>query len=441
MIAWMVYLFAVSVLLAVAARAAEAALTLHGRPVRYVWLAALAAGLLVPLVVRVAPAPAVAIVASGAPVADVPLTAVPPALLDRVTVSPAWERAAQALWLAGAVVAWAALLVWFFVVGWAPRRWPSNSLDGEDVRVSPGSGPAVFGLVRPSIVVPRWLLDCPCEVRRLALQHEREHIAARDPLLLAAGAFLAALTPWNPVAWWLMLRLRAAVELDCDRRVLRRGADVRAYGTMLLGIAGHARSPALSPALNEPAALLERRIRMMTRRSPRRPGTWTAALVATAGLAALLACEMDSPTVPAAEAAKTNVVTSDATARYRFVEGAFEADTVIHLKKLAEQATDASAQAKIRHKSEATGEYAMKLREKKLAAEGPPTLEAAGILRKMADGPLILIDGEPADKAKLGSLPPQSIGSIEVMKGAAATQLYGERGAKGVIAVFLKKQN
>lgn len=303
MTAWALYLLAVSALLGVAARAGESALALYGRPVRWMWALALAGGLILPLVVRPGPERV-----SGTAVSPellehlavaTPEAAAEPSLLDRIRAPEALDRAFGWFWAGSAGLALLGLAVWFGAVALAPRRWPRRRMDEEDVRVAPAAGPAVFGLVRPSIVVPRWLLDCPSEVRRLALLHEREHVRARDPALLAFSATLVALTPWNPVAWWLFARLRAAVELDCDRRVLRRGADAHAYGAMLLGIAGRTASPRAALALVEPAVLLERRIREMTRGRSKGRIARGLALASLCAIAVAAACSMDGPTEPA----------------------------------------------------------------------------------------------------------------------------------------------
>ena len=51
-------------------------------------------------------------------------------------------------------------------------------------------------------------------------RHVLEASHGRDPLVLHAAALLALVTPWNLALWWLNRRLRLAVELDCDARVL-----------------------------------------------------------------------------------------------------------------------------------------------------------------------------------------------------------------------------
>jgi hypothetical protein len=153
------------------------------------------------------------------------------------------------------------------------------------------------------------------EARALVLEHEREHLRAGDPRLLAAGLLCAVLMPWNPAVWWQLRRLRLAVEVDCDARVLRRrGADVRAYGSVLLEVgrrAGRTRLPAA--AFSEPASSLERRIRIMTAPRVRRPLVRAAGFGALATLLAAAACEAPMPLQPTVDSARTMYKTPEAT--------------------------------------------------------------------------------------------------------------------------------
>ncbi|HEY0779858.1 MAG TPA: M56 family metallopeptidase, partial [Gemmatirosa sp.] len=184
------------------------------------------------------------------------------------------------------------------------------------VLVTSSLGPAVLGGWRATVVLPRWAgeqLDGPA--RRLIFEHEAEHVRAGDPRLLTAAAVLVALVPWNPVGWWTLARLRVAVELDCDRRVLARAgvrggsvapAPVASYGSLLLAVAArHAASAStrvrLAPALAESHhTTLERRIRQMTAPRPSAARARLALLTLGTTASAVVACEMPRPTGPGA---------------------------------------------------------------------------------------------------------------------------------------------
>ncbi len=56
----------------------------------------------------------------------------------------------------------------------------------------------------------------------------------------------------------------------------------------------------------------------------------------------------------------------------------------------------------------------------------------------MPGQPLIFIDGVLVENFKNSDLNPDAIERIEVLKGAAAVEAYGDRGANGVIEIFLK---
>jgi TonB family protein len=112
-------------------------------------------------------------------------------------------------------------------------------------------------------------------------------------MLLMGGSVVAALMPWNPVVWWLTWRLRVAVELDCDRRVLAANPAVRQYVDLLLLAAGRNRLSArlLAAHFGEYTSDLERRICAMTdSRVKLRP-----VLVALATSAVLLAAACEAP--------------------------------------------------------------------------------------------------------------------------------------------------
>lgn len=173
------------------------------------------------------------------------------------------------------------------------------SIDETMVHVSPSFGPAVFGTRDPRVVIPRWMLNRSADEIRLVLQHEQAHIAAGDPLLLLTGCLALALLPWNPFAWFMLSRLRLAIELDCDARVLAAGASTRRYGALLIDLsAASAPLPALTgaPAFSHRASHLERRIRNMTTRpGPLRTTRRFMAIALTSG-ALLAACGAELPT-------------------------------------------------------------------------------------------------------------------------------------------------
>ena len=208
------------------------------------------------------------------------------------------------LWMA--IIAFGAMICLFAIWRtWRQRtRWLGEYVDGTPVLVTHDVGPALIGVLQYSIVVPRWVFALEERARKLILAHEREHARSYDPLLLAVGVLLVLVAPWNVVNWLMLRRLRLAVELDCDQRVLHAHPDARGYSRLLLDVAERT-LPSVLPqaALVEHGTSLETRIRAMISPSVRHRA-WRVGLngVAMAALVAV-ACVTPRPyaSLPAAE--------------------------------------------------------------------------------------------------------------------------------------------
>ena len=81
-----------------------------------------------------------------------------------------------------------------------------------------------------------------------------------------------------------------------------------------------------------------------------------------------------------------------------------------------------------------------------VSGDGTPGAESSIIIRgsntisDVADGtPLYVIDGFATEDANASSINPNDIESIDVLKDASATAIYGARGANGVIIITTKR--
>lgn len=304
--AWIAYGLLVGALLGLTAAALDRACRLASRPARWVWGAALA---LTIGFVALAPQGARA-VSDDAPSARDGSSvlrgfrhamAIPGQYaMDLATrvVPPSFDKYLLAGWATLSAV----LILTFASVYVRFRRqfhaWPIAELHGIRVRIAPDAGPLVAGLVRPQIALPQWLLFRSAEDQRVVLAHEREHVTAHDPLLLAAGCIAAALLPWHPGMWWMLGRLRLSVEVDCDARVLRRGMTPHKYGNLLIDIAERSSGLGVvgAPPLAMMSSHLKQRVLAMSpdvgRFAPARAGT----LCAFAVIAFFAACDSELPT-------------------------------------------------------------------------------------------------------------------------------------------------
>ncbi len=487
MIAWITYGVLVGAMLVVPALALDGTAGIVARPRRFVWLGALAAvvalsvwpvrspaPVVLPIAIEatsVAPTPAVGIEPPGrleyalaALRAAIQIPLATAAALDGSTADRfgrlLWPGATTALLLFGAGL--------HLSYRRARRRWASAEIDGTRVRISPAAGPAVFGIWRAEIVLPAWLLGASEAERRLVLQHETEHVRARDPLLLTIGAVVAALAPWNPVAWWMLYRLRIAVEMDCDARILARGVKARDYGALLIEMAGRgAGLPLRAVALAASPSTPERRVKAMTGFEGGRGTIRTGALTVLGALALFTACEARMPT--AAEVDSMDVAAVERQAAVIAVGGDMQ-NAVYYVdgrKVSAEEArslvADRIAQVEVTRQgpnepatiristSEAgegsalrlqgdrpEGERVVRIRQHG-AVEGEGEHQVLRIGGNNEDGtePTILfIDGIRADPARLRSIRPDDIERIEVIKGEAAVERFGDPdAARGVIRI------
>lgn len=78
------------------------------------------------------------------------------------------------------------------------------------------------------------------------------------------------------------------------------------------------------------------------------------------------------------------------------------------------------------------------------SSDGQPGANADFVIRGVGSvsqtaAPLFVIDGFPQEDFNFNSLSPQDIASVEVLKDASATAIYGSRGANGVIIITTKR--
>jgi hypothetical protein len=322
MFTWMAYSIVLALLLALAALCAERVARARHAASRVPWVAALVLSVALPLggsdlvgrashlITPALPAPMVAAQSRASASLDAAF------LLSPILTSPASaitaDRIAQGAWAAVSLAALATLAMSMFSLLRQQRRWGEARLHGVAVLVSETLGPAVIGQLRPRIVVPRWLLDAPPEQQRVVLAHESQHLKAGDSRLIAIGLVAVVAMPWNLPLWWQLSRLRRAIEVDCDSRVLAEGFDRRTYGEVLIEVGAHQGTGALGiMAMSEPRTFLERRLALLARGPTRRR------IVAAVGLGlvgvALLVAALE---VGASAAAGTVRVPAEVLMRY-----------------------------------------------------------------------------------------------------------------------------
>ena len=414
MIAWMVYAALVGGIVAVGGLALEKLAAAMGRPRRIAWLAALALAVAIPLIggsgkpgaapvaETVVPEPAPI---SGAVAGD-PWSAIPTLPVPRDASA---DKIALLAWGAGSLASLAVLAGVLVLVARGRRRWEQRWVHGTDVYVSHRFGPALVGVARPQVVIPAWVMELEPGARHAIIRHETEHARSRDHLALLYGGLAAAAFPWSPAIWWMYRRLRAAVELDCDQRVLASGIGVADYGDVLLRAGSRSRGRwGFSPAMGQPESLLERRLKTMSEKRKKPSGGYAALLVAVAAGAVVAACDTPVPTE---------------------VREAFE-----------EVMADDGAQGADAEQLDWVERF---LQAKAFGSQPPPLLYVDGVrIRKTEDLPESArgwFENPDADAGGSGIccyFGSADIARIEILKGPAARLHYGEKAASGVIQVF-----
>lgn len=502
---WIAYAIAVAGLMGLAAWAVERVLRAWGRPTRHVWALALLASLALPAAVATlrsfeAPTPLGEMEAVAGEVSPLAPRVGPVAyegaptnpILDRAIdlfgpVAPRLALLDRPLGSAWAVASGCALLLLLLGLRAMARRragWRRQIVESRPVLVAPDFGPAVVGVRHPEIVVPEWALSLERRLLQLVLLHEDQHRSAGDTVLLTVGVLAVAAAPWNLFLWWQLRRLRLAVEVDCDRRVLGRGVSRVAYGRLLLEVGRRQpRSGLAVAALAEPRSSLERRIRMITTRGSNRSVLRAALALTFAALLVVVACETPMPmeveqALDEAGMTRGDLVTSDGPGSYRlrsdvlvFVDGT-EVSDLDALPEIGSEQIERIEVVKGEAAVELMGARArggmIRITTKeaqfypgsieRLEAEGDGSTEAhmsvrgevRSILRARdvtatarfdaAEHPLFIVDGVITD------LTPEEaraldIERVEVVRGEAARTAAGERGADGVILITTRQSD
>ena len=295
----MVYVMTVSLLLGLAAWAFERAVRVFAFPTRWIWAAAMTGSFGYTLVAILRPPTATFTLD---PAAATPLDALLIPVIGSITqfadptaVGFSLDTILGAGWVVLSLAVVAVLLRAQLLLDSDRSTWTQWELDGRRVLVSEDLGPGVVGWIQSAIVMPRWAFRMSPQQRELMLRHEAEHCKAGDTRVVGAALLLLTLIPWNLPLWWQVHRLRLAIEIDCDHRVLHRSTDVKRYARLLVEIGARGTASGLSAlAFARPIPSIEQRILVMTdTRSPRY--FRTVGLTLLAALLVVASCEVDRP--------------------------------------------------------------------------------------------------------------------------------------------------
>ncbi len=247
------------------------------------------------------------------------------------------------------------------------------------------------------------------------LAHERGHVGCHHSLDVVLVEVLTALQWFNPVVWFLRQDLRALHECEADQAVISQGFDTDQYIYLLIRKAMGLHVSSLANGMS--ARTIKKRIVMMkTNRKPSR-SSWLRALyilpIVAASLVASARTVVDYERVGASSQNHSFATSHD--------EGII------------------SSQANL----EASDQLAATEESATLALQKDSILDDVSELIKKETPGLIVIDGciyydSIEEMNRLEKIRPEDIDNITVLKGKAATDLWGSKGAKGVIVIQTK---
>ena len=248
--------------------------------------------------------------------------------------------------------------------------------------------------------------------RQYILTHEQEHIRlghTYDLLLLEA---VKTLMWFNPFIWFLCRDLKAVHEYEADQAVINQGIDAKSYQQLLvMKVVGNRLQP-FTNNLNHGS--LKKRIFMMYQK-PKTAWRMLKALCAIPVVALTInAFATPIETDPVED--MVNTLETKKVPTFNEVKEAIIVQPETTVEELMEPAA-------VRDTTKA---------EKVTPEISQPTLE------HLDDNALWIIDKHVATAEEVAKLDPETVDHIEVLKDKAATDLWGSRGANGVIQITTK---
>jgi hypothetical protein len=160
-----------------------------------------------------------------------------------------WPTLAAALYVIVAGVMLLRLLAGL-LLSWrmarAARPIHEGWIGGADVRVSDAVGmPVTFGSM---VLLPAEYAAWGEEKRQTVLSHERSHVTHGDFYVLLLAAFNRAVFWFNPLPWWLLVRMAELAEIISDDTVLEILEDRPSYAGILVDLALHKATVAVAMA-------------------------------------------------------------------------------------------------------------------------------------------------------------------------------------------------
>jgi len=254
--------------------------------------------------------------------------------------------------------------------------------------------------------------------------HEYVHIRQRHSVDILVAELFCALNWYNPFAWLMRHAIRQNLEFIADQEVLSNGRDKKSYQYHLLKVVGE---PRYRLATNFNFSSLKKRIIMMNRSRSARLHLLRFLFILPL-LVVLLAAFRDKVISSVKAPVRPPVVLHGSPV---LPDGLAEGPLSQEVRPTRRPGAEKN--------SPAGKDTLPRPRIVKDTALIPASLMITDI-HNPAHSPLFIIDGTPVDSSILKQLDPIDISSMEVLKDASATAIYGPKATYGVILITTKRK-
>lgn len=333
-----------------------------------------------------------------------------------------------------------------------------SSLDGGVTLIIHNKSKAPFSWMK-YIVISRVDLD---ESGDEIITHEQAHIYNHHSIDLLVTEIVKIIHWFNPAAYLLKREIQNIHEYQADEAVIKNGIDAQKYQLLLIKKAVGDRLYSMANSFNQ--SKLKNRITMISKKKSQKRAALKALFLLPLSMFAVAAFateEVSDVLAPVSELKVTDFIQKDTvkTKSKTIVVKKVNENVIVFVDGVEKDAKainqiDSSdiKEVRIFKGEKAVEQYGDKAKDtdgviiittkysEKRGEEDVKFVEK--VVVKMSDSdsmPLYVVDGIAMEKDKLDKVDPKTISSVNVLKGDAATRIYGEKGKNGVVVITLKK--
>lgn len=333
-----------------------------------------------------------------------------------------------------------------------------SSLDGGVTLIIHNKSKAPFSWMK-YIVISRVDFD---ESGDEIITHEQAHIYNHHSIDLLVTEIVKIIHWFNPAAYLLKREIQNIHEYQADEAVIKNGIDAQKYQLLLIKKAVGDRLYSMANSFNQ--SKLKNRITMISKKKSQKRAALKALFLLPLSMFAVAAFateEVSDVLAPVSELKVTDFIQKDTvkTKSKTIVVKKVNENVIVFVDGVEKDAKainqiDSSdiKEVRIFKGEKAVEQYGDKAKDtdgviiittkysEKRGEEDVKFVEK--VVVKMSDTeakPLYVVDGITLEPGDLEKINPKSIDSFSVLKGEAATKLYGEKGKSGVVVITLKK--